>query len=172
MPATEKLRRMEAPQCNPGPDYFKEWMQMVTVPRAALLVDDSTDETELIVQMSRGFNVQWEVCYTGEMALDKLGYKKYQLIVLDLNLGKPPHGVELFRQIKKVCPMCPVLILSGHISNEVIIQVTSVGFAMFAQKPTVFDSNFFEQLFMALNIPRVGEQERPDVRVLGGGDQI
>ena len=154
-------------------NHFNEWMAMASKPRAALLIDDSVEETELIVRMSAGFNIQWDVCYGGNLALDKLSYKKYQLIVLDLQLGVPPDGVELFRKIKQVSPLCPVLILSGHISNEVIIEVTKVGFAMFAQKPTVFDSNFFEQLFLALNIPRMGKDEIQEPKiVIGDGAHI
>lgn len=161
MPATDKMSKMELPTCSPGPDHFREWMNMAVTPRAALLVDDSVAETELIVQLSASFNIQWTVCHTGELALDKLAYKKYQLIVLDLNLGKGnDEGVAIFRDIKKVCPTCPVLILSGHISNETIVEITRTGFAMFAQKPSVFDSNFFEQLFTALNIPRVGMEPK------------
>lgn len=160
MPNTNKIAKLDPDSAlNCGPDHFREWMKIVSRPRAALLVDDSKQETELIVKMSEGFNIQWDVCYGGEMALDKLGYKKYQLIVLDLNLNSHPDGVELFRRVKYVAPLVPVLVLSGNITNEVIVEVTQVGFAMFAQKPTVFDSNFFEQLFLALNIPRMGQGE-------------
>lgn len=136
-------------------DHFREWMTITSSPRVALLIDDSKEETELVVRMSRGFNIRWEVAYTGAHALEKLELRKYQLIILDLKLGSKPDGVELFREVKKLCPLCPVLILSGHITNSVIVEVTQIGFAMFALKPAAFDSSFFEQLFMALNIPRV-----------------
>lgn len=139
-------------------DHFREWMSITSKPKVALLIDDSHEDSDIIVRMSRGFNIRWEVAYTGLHALEKLEQKKYQLIILDLLLGSEPDGVDLFRQLKKACPLCPVLVLSGHISNEVIVQITQIGFAMFAQKPTVFDSTFFEQLFLALNIPR-SEQE-------------
>jgi hypothetical protein len=117
-------------------DHFGEWMRIISTPKPALLIDDSKEETDLIVKQSEGFNIAWEVCYTGEMALDKLCYKRYQLVVLDLKLGHQ------------------VLILSGYITNEVIVDITRTGFAMFAQKPSVFTSDFFEQLFLALNIPK------------------
>lgn len=135
-------------------DHFKEWMSITSSPKVALLIDDSQGDTEVIVRMSRGFNIRWEVAYTGLHALEKMEQKKYQLIILDFQLGSEPDGVELFRRLKKSCPLCPVLVLSGHLSNDVIVQITQIGFAMFAQKPTVFDSTFFEQLFLALNIPR------------------
>lgn len=135
-------------------DHFREWMSITSKPKDALLIDDSHEDTDIIVKMSRGFNIRWEVAYTGADALEMLDRKKYQLIILDLQLGTEPDGVELFRRLKKACPLCPVLVLSGHISNGVIVEITQIGFAMFAQKPTVFDSTFFEQLFLALNIPR------------------
>lgn len=156
---TQMLRKMQVPEKTMDADHFGEWMKITSTPKPALLIDDSKEETSLIVRQSEGFNIRWEVCYTGEMALDKLGYKRYQLIVLDLKLGSIPDGVELFRQIKRACPQCPVLVLSGYITNDVIVEITKTGFAMFAQKPSVFSSDFFEQLFLALNIPKRGPDE-------------
>lgn len=160
---TTLLRKMQPPEKTSEADHFGEWMKITSTPKPALLIDDSKEETDLIVRQSEGFNIRWEVCYTGEMALDKLGYKRYQLIVLDLKLGCVPDGVDLFRRIKRACPLCPVLVLSGYITNEVIVEVTKAGFAMFAQKPSVFNSDFFEQLFLALNIPKKGPEnaDRP-----------
>lgn len=154
MSNTRTLQKIEPPG-RIMDDHFKEWMSITSAPKPALLIDDSASETELIVQMSNNFNIHWEVCYDGESAIQKLTLKKYQLVVLDLKFEAPLDGVDLFRRIKKVCPLCPVLILSGHVSTEAVKQVTEIGFAMFAQKPTVFSSDFFEQLFLALNIPRV-----------------
>lgn len=156
---TAQLRKMTVPDGTSTTDHFQEWMKITSKPKSALLIDDSKEETALIVKQSDAFNIAWEVCHTGEMALDKLGYKKYQLIVLDLKLGSQPDGVDLFRRMKAACPQCPVLVLSGYITNEIIVEVTKVGFAMFAQKPAVFDSLFFEQLFLALNIPRKNQDE-------------
>ncbi len=149
------LRTNQPPlDCKTTDDHFTEWLRIASKPRSALLIDDSFTDTDLIVSMSRGFNILWETAYEGLESIEKISQKKFQLIVLDLNLGKPPDGVNLFKAIKRVCPLCPVLILSSHITNEVIVEVTKVGFAMFAQKPFVFDSDFFDQLFSALNIPR------------------
>jgi DNA-binding NtrC family response regulator len=78
-----------------------------------------------------------------------------------LKLNCVPDGVELFKRIKAACPMCPVLVLSGYITNDVIVEITRNGFAMFAQKPSVFDSSFFEQLFLALNVPKRNANEFP-----------
>lgn len=154
---TVTMRKMAHPgNLNPS-SHFEEWMRITTQPKPALLVDDSKEETELIVKLSDDFNIQWEVCWTPDLALDKLGYKKYQLVVLDLKLNSALSGIEVFRRIKQACPMCPVLILSGYVTNEAITEITKIGFAMFAQKPSVFDSSYFQQLFLALNIPKRGQ---------------
>ena len=138
-------------------DYFHEWMQLATAPRKALLIDDNKHECEVIVRNSSGFNVTWEVCYTGSHALEKLdaACASYSLAVMDLRLNDVPEGVQLFREIKKRCPNLPVVILSGFITNDVIMEITRIGFAMFAQKPSAFDSQFFQQLFQILGIPKV-----------------
>lgn len=158
---TAVMRKMLPPKCGGEVDHFGEWMRITSQPKPALLIEDNKHEADLIVKQSEGFNIRWEVCYSGEMALDKLCYKRYQLVVLDLKLATPPDGVELYRRIKAACPLCPVLILSGYITNEVIVEITRNGFAMFAQKPAVFDSNFFEQLFLALNIPKRAIENEP-----------
>lgn len=165
---TEMLRKITGPNVTQCEDHFGEWMKITSNPKPALLIDDSKEETEMIVRQSEGFNIKWEVCYSGEMALDKLCYKRYQLVVLDLKLHQNLEGVQLFRRIKQACPLCPVLILSGYITNEVITEVTKTGFAMFAQKPSVFSSDFFEQLFLALNIPKRGTENEPPSSTPGG----
>jgi DNA-binding NtrC family response regulator len=153
----------------PEPDHFRDWMLAASQPRAALLVDDSEPETMIVVQQSTDFNVQWEIAHTADKAIELISKKLYQLIVLDLQLGSNVSGVDIFRRVKRTCPMVPVLILSGHITNQAIVEITSIGFAMFAQKPTVFDSNFFEQLFMALGIPRIREgAARVEPKVIEG----
>ena len=137
-------------------DHFKEWMDIQSTPRSALLIEDSVNETNLIVHMSKDFRIKWDIAHNGESALRMIATKgRYQLVILDLILGTHPDGVDLFRDIKKICPTCPVLVLSGHISNDIILRITNIGFAMFAQKPNVFDSDFFEQLFMVLGIPKI-----------------
>jgi DNA-binding NtrC family response regulator len=138
-------------------NHFREWMQIASTPRRVLLIDDSEGDTELIVRTSSEFNIRWEVAYDGWDAIRCLEGCKYQLIVLDLQLNSDLQGVELFKKMKKMCPTTPVLILSGHITNEIITEVTRIGFAIWAQKPAVFASDFFEQLFQALNIPRSGK---------------
>lgn len=168
---TLTMRKMSHPgNLNPS-SHFEEWMRITTQPKPALLVDDSKAETELIVKLSDDFNIQWEVCWSPETALDRLCYKKYQLVVLDLKLNSAMSGIETFRQIKRACPMCPVLILSGYVTNEAITEITKIGFAMFAQKPQVFDSNYFQQLFLALNIPKKGQGD-VDPCALPPGDKI
>ena len=150
-------------------DHFDEWMKMTSAPKPALLIDDSKDETELIVSQSRAFNIRWDVCHDGKQALEKIQRNRYQLVVLDLKLGHHPEGVELYQRIKQMAPLCPVLVLSGYITNDAIVEITRLGFAMFAQKPSVFTSDFFEQLFLALNIPKRPSENGPPTTL---GDNI
>lgn len=154
-------------------NYFSEWMEMASKPKLALLVDDSADDTELILRTSREFNIRWLSASGSVQALEMIrrrrdAGKQFQLIVLDLKIGSIADGIQLFKEIKSVCPSCPVLILSGYISNEAITEITKTGFAIFAQKPAVFSSDFFEQLFLVLNIPKAGQKE--DGMALSGCD--
>ena len=135
----------------------KEWIRLVSKPRRALLIDDDSNDCDLIVRMSDPFNIIWEVVSNGTDAIKKIkDAEHYDLIFMDLQLGAYPEGVDLFREIKTVCPKCPILVFAGYITNNTIADVMRHGFAMFAQKPESLDSNFFSQLFLALNIPRKG----------------
>ena len=145
--------------------FQKEWMDAVSAPRKALLIDDNIDDCKIITDKSKSFNINWEVTHNGKEALEKIKDSLdcgtlYPLIVLDLDLQSEPQGVELFRQIKKICPTCPVLVLSGYLTNEKITAIANEGFAMFAQKPSAFDSNFFTEFFLTLNIPKVNDGEK------------
>ena len=135
---------------------------MAGAPKEALLIEDDQEDCNLIVKFSQPFNVVWDVVHRGADALDRICSKvitgkKYNLIVMDLNLKSPPEGVELFREIKRICPCCPVLILSGYISDSVIQGIRRTGLvANFVIKPAGFTPDFFTDFFNGLNIPRKG----------------
>lgn len=141
-------------------DHFDEWLKIVSTPRKMLLIDDNEADCELITSMSKDFNIDWVVANNGPEAFAVIqnSKRRINLIILDLKLGTPPDGVELFREIKKSIPATPILVLSGHIDTDTIAEITRMGFAMFAQKPTIYDVGFFDQLFLALNIPRKGPE--------------
>jgi CheY-like chemotaxis protein len=58
----------------------------------------------------------------------------FAAVVLDLTM---PHidGVEAYREIRKLKPTIPVLLMSGFNEQEAISQLTGEGVAGFLQKP-------------------------------------
>ena len=138
--------------------YFKEWLQETTNPQHVMLVDDSEMDRQIILRGSEEFNIEWTMTRSYEEAIRALAKqnnrKRFRLIVLDLNLQSSPDGVALFRTIKETWPWIPVLVLSGHIDDRTITEMTKVGFVMFMKKPGNFDTRFFGELFFALSIPK------------------
>lgn len=140
--------------------YFQQWLEETKKPKSLLLIDDSLDDCQLMLSMSEDFNVKWHVAHSIADAELKLEEYKYHLVVLDLYIQNEYDSVALFRRIKKRWPDLPIMVLSGHITNQIISEMTKIGFVIFAQKPTSFSKAFFEQLFSALNIPRRPCQEK------------
>lgn len=136
--------------------YFQEWLATVKNPRPVLLVEDNEDDCAIILEMSKTFNIHWEVSHSYESAIDLLKQKggEFKLIILDLHLGSSQDGTFVFREVKRRWPKIPVVVFSGHITCEAIAEMTKIGFVMFAQKPASFDHRFFSQLFSVLNIPK------------------
>lgn len=149
--------------------YFKEWLQETTNPRHVLLVEDSPTDIAMIIEQSKDFNIEWTVAQDYKAAVRELtNYKKkFRLIVLDLNLRSAPDGIELFRTVKGTWPWIPVLVLSGHVDDKTIEEMTQVGFVMFLKKPRSFDTRFFGELFFALNIPKKSGAPQENQNLIG-----
>lgn len=142
--------------------YLQEWLEVAQKPKQLLLVEDSEGDCRMIVEMSKDFNVEWTVCRNVPCAERELTSRKFHLVVLDLYISSPRDGVEFFKKIKKERPETPVMVLSGHLDDNIMSDMSRCGFVMFAQKPGSFTRIFFEQLFLVLNIPYRTEPENED----------
>lgn len=136
---------------------FQIWLNEQTRPRRLLLIDDSVEDCVLIQKYTLRFHCEWSVANSMDTAAFSLEVEKsrggFSLIFLDLNLGAPENGIRMFRAIKENWPKIPVVVLSGHLSTDSINQITSIGFAIFAQKPKCFTDAYFDELFHIMNIP-------------------
>jgi len=81
-----------------------------------LVVDDEENILTIfrLVLESRGYLV--DTASTAEEALSKVGLKKYNLCLLDLNLPDM-HGTELVRQIHQIDPGMKKLMVTGDSSG-------------------------------------------------------
>ena len=75
-----------------------------------------------------------EVCYTGKQALNMVKRKRFSLILLDLQLPDI-YGTEVLKQIKKNSPEIPVIILTGHGTENDRRKCMKQGAYAFIHKP-------------------------------------
>lgn len=103
-----------------------------------LLVDD---EEEFLMSSSRalgrrGFSVS--VAPNGVTALEMVERNDFDVVVLDVKMPDI-DGIEVFRQIRKMLPDLPVILLTGHSSIDDAFQTSKDGVADYLSKPVDID---------------------------------
>lgn len=99
-----------------------------------LVADDEPQIGALLhdVLVQQGY--QTDVVTDGEAAARKLGEGAYALLVSDVLM---PHktGVELVHEIRARGLTLPVILMSSHLSEEVLVSCSAVERIAFLQKP-------------------------------------
>lgn len=94
-----------------------------------LVVDDDTISIDVMKLFLRGFgNV--DISISGEDAITKINQKKYDIVLLDINLGKGLTGIDIIKIIKQ----------KPEYKNVPILAVTA--FAMKGDKEEFLSSGF------------------------------
>ena len=81
-----------------------------------LLVDD---EEELVTTLVERFEIRGHVAVgvlTGEDAIARAKDQVFDVAVLDLKMPGE-DGVEIMKQLKRICPGLPIILLTGHMSE-------------------------------------------------------
>ena len=83
-----------------------------------LVVDDEAPTRELlsIYLKRRGCTVT--TANTGADALRLIGELPIHLVILDINLGEKPSGLDLLEPMKKSRPSVPIILFSGIVLDE------------------------------------------------------
>ncbi|UCG87777.1 MAG: response regulator [Gemmatimonadota bacterium] len=99
-----------------------------------LLVDDERDFLLAIEPglARRGFEVT--LAGSGEEALDRVSSETFDIIVLDVKMPGI-DGVDTFREIKRLAPGLPVIMLTGHGNLEQAFETSREGVYDYLAKP-------------------------------------
>jgi len=98
-----------------------------------LIVDDEASIREVVAEaLAPRFRVVGADCAAA--ALDVLCTQLFDLILLDYRLPDVP-GTELLRLVKKFLPSTPVVIITGHGSEDVAVQALRGGAHDYLRKP-------------------------------------
>jgi len=103
-----------------------------------LIVDDEQRFADMLAKRLRLRGCHCDVCYNGQQALDLVKREKFFLILLDLHLPDI-YGIEVLAQIKVISAMTPVIILTGHGTEEDRRACMQQGAYAFRNKPLKID---------------------------------
>jgi len=107
-------------------------------PIKVLLVDDEIDFVETLAERIKNRNLEADVAFNGEQAIELVHCQVPDIMILDLKL---PHidGMEVLRLMKQTHPEVEIIIVTGHGSEYNKIDAMLLGAFEFMEKPVNFD---------------------------------
>lgn len=98
------------------------------------LIDDEPIIHDVLGQLLSSEGYQVEISSSGEEALAKFQEQKFDLVLLDL-LMPGMDGLEVLKQIKRMDPEAPVIIITAYASVESALTAMKMGAYDYIQKP-------------------------------------
>ena len=125
---------------------------------AVLIVDDEEKIIESLegILSDDGFEVLH--AFNGYEALKKIETESPDIVLLDIWMPGM-DGIETLKEIKKVYPTLPVIIITGHGSIESAVDATKSGAFDFLEKPLSID-RVIVTINNALNFRRLEEENK------------
>ena len=103
-----------------------------------LLVDDEKGFVDVISKRMFKRNFDVTKAYSGKEALQALRMTNFDAVILDLKM-EDMDGIELLRIFKKIVPDLPVIMLTGHGSEEAARDGIGLGASDYLTKPCDFE---------------------------------
>ena len=104
--------------------------------RRILVVDDEDTVRSVLVRMLRSFGYEAVTATNGQEAVDffHAGRDDFRAVLLDLTMPEL-DGAETFREIHRLRPGLPVILMSGYTEHDAVSRFGAQGLAGFLQKP-------------------------------------
>lgn len=99
-----------------------------------LLVDDEERFRTTLGKMLRAQGLEVTALGSGREALEELGKKAYDVMVLDVRMPDL-DGIAALTEIKKIAPQIEVIILTGHASMDAAVEIIRLGGYDYLLKP-------------------------------------
>ena len=103
-----------------------------------LLVDDEIGFVDVLGKRLAKRNMDVTAVYSGTEAIQRLRKQDFDVAVLDLKL-EDMDGIEILRIFKKLVPEMPVIMLTGHGSEEAAREGMACGAFDYLTKPSDLD---------------------------------
>ena len=111
---------------------------MTDAPTRLMLVDDEAGFTEVLAKRLRRRGLAVTVALSGGEAIAALAQGAYDAAVIDFKMADM-DGIAVLQHFKKHVPGLPVLMLTGHGSEEAVREGLNAGAADYLIKPCDID---------------------------------
>lgn len=132
------LHSIMAPQPHQGVISFKEYYQRSSIEKVGvsiLLAEDNGTSRKIISKILEYGGHKVDLAENGEEALDRLEEKRYDLIILDMNMPVM-GGLEVLKIHRATSLMhIPVIILTANATTEAMKECQSAGADTYMSKP-------------------------------------
>ena len=108
-------------------------------PIKILLVDDERGFVDIIAKRMSKRNIEVTRAYSGTEALQALKKEDFDVTILDLKM-EDMDGIEILKIFKKIAPDLPVIMLTGHGSEEAARDGIRFGAFDYLTKPCDFEA--------------------------------
>jgi len=138
---TKKVEGVTSVETKIGKNYYKSdstYNLEFETPLHVLLVDDEKEFVQTLSQRLQIRQIDSDVVYSGEEALETVHRDGAEVMVLDLKMPGV-DGFQVLREIKKSKPEIEVIILTGHGTEKDKETCMDLGAFAYLQKPADID---------------------------------
>jgi len=102
--------------------------------KKALVIDDEQVVLDSVSQILTDENYEVDVSLSGREGLDWAIERKYDVVLTDIRMPDI-GGMKVLRDVKRVHPSLPVVIITGYASVRSAVQAMQLGAAQYIEKP-------------------------------------
>jgi DNA-binding NtrC family response regulator len=103
-----------------------------------LVVDDNRSLTEALGDVFEAKGYAVELAFDGDQAVERVRSSSFDCILMDVRMPRM-SGVDAFKEIKKLSPAVPVILMTAYSVQGLIEEARAEGVAAIVQKPVAID---------------------------------
>ena len=136
-----------------------------------LIVEDDKYMNEILYDLLNSDISKVDSSYTALDAINKLSEddKKYQLVILDYNLGnmKGITGLDVYDIVKVKNPKVKSIMITGHATREIKKQAIAEGINVFIEKPFSITEllNSVHDMIDNIIVEELQERKKPNTQL-------
>ncbi|HVN71670.1 MAG TPA: response regulator [Desulfomonilia bacterium] len=100
-----------------------------------LVVDDVKEQREIAGKILERLGYHVETVSSGEEALERIKYKGFDLLVLDMIMNPGIDGLETYKRVLEINPTQKAVIASGYSETDRVKEALKIGAISYIKKP-------------------------------------